>query len=96
MPECFGLEDGYLNTNFDRTKWLRCDSETGVLFRYNPETGGYDIAISVAEHTHSELGDINFTGTISTAGQQGITGSRTIGGYTITFKNGLLVGFTGS
>ena len=39
------------------------------------------------------LGDINFTGTISSNGDQGLTGQRELGGHTFTFKNGLLVGF---
>ena len=45
------------------------------------------------EHTHSEHGDINFTGTVSADGDGGLTGSRTVGGYKLTFKKGLLVGF---
>lgn len=45
------------------------------------------------EHTHPTLGNINFTGTISSGGETGLTGTRTIAGYTLTFKNGLLVGF---
>lgn len=45
------------------------------------------------EHTHTELGDINFTGTISVDGNTGITGSKVVGGFRITFRKGLLVGF---
>jgi len=44
-------------------------------------------------HTHTTCGNINFTGTISSGGEAGITGSRVIGGHTLTFKNGLLVGY---
>jgi len=44
-------------------------------------------------HSHSTLGDINFTGTVSADGQPGLTGARTIDGHTLTFKDGLLVGY---
>ena len=45
-------------------------------------------------HTHPTHGDINFTGTISADGEAGLTGSRTIDGHTLTFKNGILVGYS--
>ena len=45
------------------------------------------------EHTHATHGGINFTGTISANGQLGLTGARTIDGHTLTFKNGILVGY---
>lgn len=44
-------------------------------------------------HTHTTFGDISFTGSISVDGSAGITGSKTLGGYTITFKKGILTGF---
>ena len=44
-------------------------------------------------HTHPTLGDINFTGSVSVGGEAGITGSKTVGGFKITFKKGLLTGF---
>lgn len=40
-----------------------------------------------------QQGRVNFTGTISAGGDEGLTGQRTIAGYTLTFKKGLLVGF---
>ena len=39
------------------------------------------------------IGDINFMGTVSADGDEGLTGQRTLGGYTLTCKKGLLVGF---
>lgn len=44
-------------------------------------------------HSHATHGDINFTGTVSADGEAGLTGQKTIAGYTFTFKKGLLVGF---
>jgi len=44
-------------------------------------------------HAHATHGDINFTGTISADGQVGLTGTRTIDGHALTFKNGILVGY---
>lgn len=71
--------------------WIKVS--TNQIYKLNKETGLWDVC-PIPSHGHTELGNINFIGTISTAGQQGLTGSRTIGGLTITFKNGLLVGFS--
>ncbi len=52
-------------------------------------------APALADHIHAALGDINFTGTVSVNGDAGITGSRLILGVgTLTFKKGILTGFT--
>ena len=45
------------------------------------------------DHSHPTHGDINFTGIVSADEEAGLTGTRTISGYTLTFKKGLLVGF---
>jgi hypothetical protein len=45
------------------------------------------------EHSHPTHGDINFTGSVSAGGDAGITGSKTLGGFKITFKKGILTGF---
>jgi len=47
-----------------------------------PEFGEVDITANT-----------NFIGTISADGETGLTGTRTVAGYTLTFKKGLLVGF---
>ncbi|MBU2064010.1 MAG: hypothetical protein KKF93_06430 [Candidatus Omnitrophica bacterium] len=49
---------------------------------------------SDTDHTHIALGDINFTGAISSGGSAGLTGSRLIDGKTLTFTNGLLTGYS--
>jgi len=109
MPENV-FENGWVNTNTDRTKWLRLDPDVGGIYRYNSETGNYDIPLPIvmsaitglvealvdksdSDHSHPAHGDIDFTGTVSAGGDAGLTGERTVGGYKLTFKKGLLVGF---
>lgn len=41
-------------------------------------------------------GRVNFTGDVYADSDKGLTGQKTIGGYTFTFKNGILVGFEGA
>ena len=48
---------------------------------------------ATASHSHPTHSDINFTGSVSADGDTGLTGQRTIAGYTLAFKKGLLVGF---
>ncbi len=68
-------------------EWYVLDGgDTWVLYRTVS-------AKATTDHNHTSLGAINFTGTISSGGTAGITGSKTIGGFKITFKNGLLTGF---
>jgi len=110
MSEPEILENGWVNTNADRTKWIRVDPDVGGLYRYNASNGQYDIPLPItisaitglvdvlvgkadSNHSHATHGDINFTGTVSADGNQGLTGQRTVGGYKLTFKKGLLVGF---
>jgi len=50
-------------------------------------------ALSLEGHSHPTHGDIDFTGTVKADGDEGLTGQRTIGGHTLTFKKGLLVGY---
>ena len=50
-------------------------------------------ALDVPSPESPDCGDINFTGIVSADGDEGLTGTRTIAGYTLTFKKGLLVGF---
>ena len=54
---------------------------------------GTDIAPAALAHSHATHGDINFIGTVSVNGDEGVTGQKTIGGFRITFKNGILTGF---
>jgi len=55
--------------------------------------GSQWVQLSKDGHTHPTLGNVNFTGTVSADGDEGLTGSRTLGGHTFTFKKGLLVGY---
>lgn len=68
--------------------------ETNELAAAVAEHASLPDAHHLQTHSHPTLGDINFTGTISADGQAGLTGSRTIDGHTLTFKNGILVGYT--
>lgn len=49
---------------------------------------------AISSHSHPEHGDINFTGGVSADGASGLSGQRTLHGYTLTFSKGLLVGFS--
>lgn len=65
---------------------------------FNKDTQQWDLdniepASALLDHSHPTHGDIDFTGTISANGDQGLTGQKTIAGYTFTFKKGLLTGF---
>jgi len=37
------FDDSFVNTNPNRTKWLRGDPEVGGWYKYNLETGDYDL-----------------------------------------------------
>ena len=107
MAEPTVLEDAWINTNADQTKWIRVDPETGGLYRYNSGNGQYDIALPIAisaitdlqttldgksetSHTHDGLSELS---DIITLLNNGVTGSKSVGGYSLTFNHGVLVNF---
>uniref|UniRef100_A0A6M3J6Y2 Uncharacterized protein n=1 Tax=viral metagenome TaxID=1070528 RepID=A0A6M3J6Y2_9ZZZZ len=72
----------------DNTKiWL--DTSGGMVERdtNGPWASIIDLDISDAIATHTALPDAHHPSNV------GLTGTRTIDGHTLTFKNGLLVGY---
>lgn len=73
--------------------WLK-PLEDGTLEFYEIVNNEWQLIKSVPPKCPAVIAtDINFSGDIYAAGDKGITGSRTVGGYTIMFKKGILVGF---
>ena len=80
----------------NRYAWFQ--PSTGKWFELSPDASEWVEKLDETDkaplaHTHTELENLNITGVLSAAGDAGLTGSRTIQGYTLTFKKGLLVGF---
>jgi len=105
MPETF--DNGWINTNTDRSKWIRVDPDVGGLYCYNPESEQYDILLplpinavtglvdilngkAATGHTHEGLDQLP---NIITLLNNGVTGSKTVGGFTITVNHGIITGF---
>lgn len=72
----------------DSVQWWEL-TDSWHLIRIDPPLA----SLAVANHTHDTHGDINFIGIVSADGDIGLTGQKTIAGYTFTFKKGLLTGF---
>lgn len=79
-----------IKTNPTMEDWLWFEPESG---KWHDFKDGEWVEAPVPDHSHPTHGDINFTGTVSADGDAGLTGQRTVGGYKLTFKKGLLVGF---
>ena len=72
--------------NVTNQRWY--DQEDGWVIE-----GEEPVDYALLNHSHPTHGDINFTGTVSADGDEGLTGTRTLAGYKFTFKKGLLTGF---
>ena len=82
-------------SGYDATDWKWFNINNGKWYDYGDgweEMPEQDI-FALLNHTHPTHGDINFTGTISVDDYVGISGTRTIDGHTLTFKNGILTGY---
>lgn len=73
--------------------WLKPVEDALEIYKYEGGEWVLQATVSYAAHTHPTHGDINFTGVVQADGSAGITGSKTLGGFRITFKKGLLTGF---
>jgi len=87
----------YFPTDDGKYLWIK-PLPDGSREYYQSSSAGWVKVLTIPvhaliNHQHSTHGDINFTGTVSANGDQGLTGERTVGGYKLTFKKGLLVGF---
>jgi hypothetical protein len=68
--------------------WKLTDSWHLVKIDPNPDSLATDVEVASAISTHSALPDVHHPANV------GLTGTRTVGGYTFTFTNGLLTGFS--
>ncbi len=55
MPDEELFENGWVNTNPDRTKWIRVDPESGGLYRHNSVNGQYDIPLPISQEAVTDL-----------------------------------------
>ncbi len=81
----------------NRYTWCRPLPDGGIEW-FEPLDSGWVLthsqpAPALLDHSHPTLGDINFTGTVSAGGNQGLTGTRTVAGHKLTFTKGILTGF---
>lgn len=88
------ISDSEPTTEIGKFTWLQVLGD-GSRKWYERSDGGWGVvktedAPATADHTHEGLDNLpDIVSLIAT----GITGSRTVGGYTITFNHGILTGF---
>lgn len=85
------------NDNVGKFTWLKINPD-GSKEWYERADGNWQLvksetAPASADHTHDTLNNLNITGMFGIGGDRGVTGSKTFGGYTLTFKEGVLTGF---
>ena|SRR3990170_3755364 len=83
---------GYVNSNPTMVNWVWFKPSTHQWFKHNGEWEEIPLPDQFTNGYFS--GNVNIEGELSAGGLRGLTGQKTIAGYTFSFKEGLLVGFS--
>lgn len=88
------ISDSEPTTNVGKFTWLQILPD-GTRKWYERTNGGWSLvktedAPALSGHTHPHLDDL---ADIVTLLNNGVTGSKTVGGYKFTFNHGVLIGF---
>ena len=67
-----GTPSGSISSEPGIADWLWFKPSTGMWHKVNPSTGSWE-EVAVPSHAHATLGNINFTGSISVGGAEGLS-----------------------